>query len=40
MLMRTGMDGQYKSISREWGQTWSEVVPWSRLPQGAADLDG
>jgi hypothetical protein len=27
MLMRTGMGGQYKSISKDGAQTWSEPVP-------------
>ena len=27
MLMRTGLGGQYKSISTDGGQTWSEPVP-------------
>ena len=27
MLMRTGMGGQYKSLSTDGGQTWSEPVP-------------
>jgi len=27
MLMRTGMGGQYKSISRDGGETWSQPAP-------------
>lgn len=27
MLMRTGMGGQYKSISRDGGETWTDPAP-------------